>query len=74
MEPSISIKKDTISFKTKYFLKGDEVVVEDLLKSIPGLNIDAEGTIKIGNQEIEKLMIDGDDFFNKGYKIISKGW
>ncbi|WP_400075054.1 carboxypeptidase-like regulatory domain-containing protein [Winogradskyella sp. R77965] len=71
-EKPISIKKDTITFKTKYFIKGNEVTVEDLLKRIPGLNIDSEGTIKIGNQEIEKLMLDGDDFFEKGYKILSK--
>jgi len=71
-EKPISIKKDTIIFKTKYFIKGNEVTVEDLLKNIPGLNIDSEGTIKVGNQEIEKLMIDGDDFFEKGYKVLSK--
>ncbi len=71
-EVPISIKKDTISFKTKYFTNGTEQTVEDLLKIIPGLNISAEGTIKVGNQEIEKLMIDGDDLFEKGYKILSK--
>ncbi|MDG1040171.1 MAG: carboxypeptidase-like regulatory domain-containing protein [Polaribacter sp.] len=68
----ISIKKDTITFKTKHFTNGTEETVEDLLKKIPGLNINAEGTIKVGNQEIEKLMIDGDDLFEKGYKILSK--
>ena len=71
-ELPMSIKKDTISYKTKFYVKGTEQTIEDLLKTIPGLNINAEGTIKIGNQEIEKLMIDGDDFFEKGYKIISK--
>jgi len=71
-EKPITIKKDTIRFKTKFYIKGNEDTVEDLLKTIPGLNINAEGTIKIGNQEIEKLMIDGDDFFEKGYKILSK--
>ena len=71
-ELPMSIKKDTISYKTKYYVKGTEQTVEDLLKRIPGLNINAEGTIKIGNQEIEKLMIDGDDLFEKGYKILSK--
>ena len=71
-ELPMSIKKDTISYKTKYYVKGNEQTVEDLLKTIPGLNINAEGTIKIGNQEIEKLMIDGDDLFEKGYKILSK--
>ena len=59
----ISIKKDTISFKTKYFTDGTEQTVEDLLQKIPGLQIDAQGAIKVGNQEIEKLMVDGDDLF-----------
>lgn len=68
----ILIKKDTIVFNVKSFLKGNEQVVEDLLKNIPGLNIDKQGTIKVGNQEIEKIMIDGDDFFEKGYKILTK--
>ncbi len=71
-ESPISIKKDTINFKIKYFVNGTEQTVEDLLKKIPGLQIDSEGTIKVGNQEIEKLMVDGDDLFEKGYKILSK--
>jgi len=68
----ISIKGDTITFQTKSFAKGNEQNVEDLLKRIPGINIDEEGKIKIGNQEIEKLMIEGDDFFEKGYQLLSK--
>lgn len=71
-EKPISIKKDTIVFNAKSFLQGNEQVVEDLLKKIPGLSIDQNGTIKVGNQEIEKVMIDGDDFFEKGYKLITK--
>jgi hypothetical protein len=71
-EKAIKLKKDTITFKTKFFVNGTEQTVEDLLKKIPGLNIDSQGTIKVGNQEIEKLMIDGDDLFEKGYKILSK--
>ena len=68
----ITIKKDTIIFNAKSFLRGDEQVVEDLLKRIPGLNITSDGTVKIGNQEVEKIMIDGDDMFEKGYKILTK--
>ena len=69
---SITIKKDTIVFNADSFKQGNEQVVEDLLKKIPGLNIDANGTIKVGNQEVEKVMIDGDDLFEKGYKILTK--
>lgn len=71
-ERPISVKKDTISFKAKYFTNGTEQTVEDLLKKIPGLQVDDQGVIKVGNREIEKLMIDGDDLFEKGYKILSK--
>jgi hypothetical protein len=68
----INIKNDTIVFNADSFKQGNEQVVEDLLKKIPGLNIDANGTIKVGNQEVEKVMIDGDDFFEKGYKVLTK--
>lgn len=68
----ITVGKDTIRFKTKHFAKGNEQTVEQLLKTIPGLNINNDGTIRFGNQEIEKLMVDGDDLFEKGYKILSK--
>lgn len=71
-EKSINVKKDTITFLAKSFIQGNEQVVEDLLKKIPGLTIDQSGTIKVGNQEIEKVMIDGDDFFEKGYKLVTK--
>lgn len=68
----ISVKKDTITFNAQNFLRGNEVVIEDLLRNLPGINVDIEGRITIGNREIEKLMIDGDDLFEKGYKILSK--
>lgn len=68
----IIIKKDTIIFDVKSFAQGNEQVVEDLLKKIPGLTVTSDGTIKVGNQEVEKIMIDGDDMFEKGYKLLTK--
>jgi len=71
-ERPIKVKKDTVVFNAKAFAQGNEEVVEDLLKKIPGLSIDSEGTIKVGNQEVEKVMVEGDDFFERGYKILTK--
>lgn len=68
----ITVKGDSIIFNAASFKQGNELVVEDLLKKIPGLNIDANGTIKVGNQEVEKVMVDGDDIFEKGYKLLTK--
>lgn len=68
----IRIKKDTIIIDAKAFRQGNEEVVEDLLKKIPGLTVESDGTIKVNNQEVEKIMIEGDDFFERGYKILTK--
>lgn len=71
-ERSIVIKNDTIIFLAKSFTQGNEKVVEDLLKKIPGINISSDGTIRVGNKEVEKVMIEGDDIFQKKYKILTK--
>lgn len=71
-ELPVKIKKDTIIFDVKAFSQGNEKVVEDLLKKIPGINVLSDGTVKIGDQEVEKIMVEGDDFFEKGYKIVTK--
>ena len=65
-------KKDTIVFDVSRFLQGNEETVQDLLKKIPGISVDSEGTIKADGKEIEKIMVEGDDFFESGYKILSK--
>lgn len=71
-EKPIVIKQDTIIFNAKSFALGNEIVVEDLLRKIPGVNVSENGTIRVGNKEVEKVMIDGDDFFENGYKIMTK--
>ncbi|MCS4226347.1 carboxypeptidase-like regulatory domain-containing protein [Sphingobacterium sp. BIGb0165] len=64
--------RDTIELSAKSFLQGDERTVEDLLKKIPGLNVGTDGSIKIGNKEVEKVMVEGDDLFEKGYRLLTQ--
>lgn len=71
-ERAITVKQDTIIMSVNAFAKGNENVVEDLLKNLPGVNVSDDGTIRIGNQEIEKVMVEGDDFFERGYKLLTK--
>jgi hypothetical protein len=68
----ITVEDDKIIFDANSFAQGNEQVVEDLLKKIPGLNVGADGSIRVGNQEVEKVMVDGEDMFEKGYKILTK--
>jgi hypothetical protein len=69
---SIIEKGDTISLKSKYFSDGSETVLEDLLKKMPGIDVASDGVVRVNGKEIEKIMVEGDDFFDKGYKLLSK--
>jgi len=64
--------RDTIELAVNSFLQGDERNVEDLLRKIPGINVGTDGSIKIGNKEVEKVMVEGDDFFEKGYRLLTQ--
>lgn len=68
----IIIKKDTITFKASSFLNKQNSVLEDLLKNLPGVQVDNNGIIKVNNQEISKVLIGGDDVFDNDYKIATK--
>lgn len=68
----INVKKDTITFKVSAFSDGSERVVEDLLKNIPGVELSADGNIKVNGKSIDKLLIEGDDLFDDKYKLLSK--
>lgn len=71
-KPDIIHKKDTVVYNPDAFTKGGERNVEDLLRQLPGIRVDREGSIFVGDQEIEKILIDNDDFLGKRYKLISK--
>ena len=68
----IKIKKDTIEYTASRFKRGNEENVEDLLRNLPGITVDINGKIKYDKQEIEKVMVDGEDLFDKGYKLLTK--
>lgn len=65
-------KNDTISYLAEAYLNGSEKTTEDLLRKIPGIQVSEDGIIKAFGKQIEKVMIDGDDLFKKGYRILTK--
>ncbi len=71
-ERKITIKKDTIILKASAFADGREEVVEDLLQKLPGIEVNSNGTISVEGQNIEKVMVEGDDLFEKRYQLLTK--
>lgn len=70
--PPITIKKDTIEFAAEAFKTRPNAVVEELLKKIPGMQVNGDGSITMNGKNVSKLLIDGKQFFGTDMKIASK--
>lgn len=68
----IYFKGDTLVYVADSFKVGPNAVVEDLLKKLPGIEVDSEGKIKSQGQEITKVLVDGDEFFGTDPTIATK--
>ncbi|MDR6194581.1 carboxypeptidase-like regulatory domain-containing protein [Siphonobacter sp. SORGH_AS_0500] len=68
----IRVNEDTTSFSVQKFADGTERVVEDILKKLPGVRVDDKGGISFKGKPIDKILLEGDEFFAKNYRILSK--
>jgi hypothetical protein len=70
--PPITVKKDTIEFRASSFKTKPNATVEDLLKKLPGVEVDKEGNITSQGEEITKIYVDGKEFFLNDPKLATK--
>lgn len=60
---SIRIKGDTTSYRASDFKVDANANVEELLKKLPGIQVDRNGTIKAMGETVQKVLVDGEEFF-----------
>ncbi|MEO8253240.1 MAG: outer membrane beta-barrel protein [Flavobacterium sp.] len=60
---SIRIKGDTTSYRASDFVVSENANVEELLKKLPGIQVDKNGTIKAMGETVQKVLVDGEEFF-----------
>ncbi len=70
--PPVVIKKDTIEFNADAFKTKPNAVLEELLKKLPGVQVNRDGSILVNGKSVSKLMIDGKEFFGTDPKIATK--
>lgn len=70
--PPVSIRKDTIEFNASAFKTLPSALVEDLLKKLPGVDVDNDGNIMVKGKRVNRLLVDGKDFFGGDPKIATK--
>lgn len=68
----IVMKKDTIEYNAGSFETKTNAVVEDLLKKLPGMEVERDGTIKSQGETINKVLVDGKEFFGNDPKMATK--
>ena len=68
-EMPVSIKGDTIVYNADSFKSGTERKLEDILKKLPGVEVNADGEIEVEGKRVTKLMVEGKDFFDGDTKL-----
>ncbi|MBF7092254.1 carboxypeptidase-like regulatory domain-containing protein [Flavobacterium sp. ALJ2] len=63
---------DTLRYKIEKFMNGTEETLKDVIKKLPGLDIDQHGKIKANGKTVDKLLIDGEEFFINQQKIATE--
>ncbi|MEI9944214.1 MAG: TonB-dependent receptor [Chitinophagaceae bacterium] len=70
--PPVVVRKDTIEFNATAFKTLPTALVEDLLKKLPGVEVDAQGNITVNGRKVNKMLVEGKEFFGSDPKIASK--
>ncbi len=68
----IFYRGDTLVYVADSFNVHEGAVVEDLIKKLPGLEVDKDGKITSQGQAIDKVLVDGDEFFGSDPTIATK--
>lgn len=68
----ILIKKDTIEYNADAFKTRPDATTEDLLKKLPGVEVDRAGNVKAQGENVSKVLVDGKEFFGDDPKVATK--
>jgi hypothetical protein len=71
-EMPVTIKGDTIVYNADSFNTGSEKKLGDVLKNLPGIEVNDDGTIEVEGKEITKITVEGKDFFDGDSKLATQ--
>ncbi|WP_282043680.1 TonB-dependent receptor [Winogradskyella flava] len=71
-EMPVTIKGDTLIYNADSFKNGSERKLEDVLEKLPGVEINEDGQVEVEGKVVNKLMVNGKDFFDGDTKLATK--
>ena len=71
-KPPVVVKRDTIEFNASSFKTKVNATAEDLIKKMPGMEVDNDGTIRAQGEQVQRVMVDGKEFFGQDPKLATR--
>lgn len=70
--PPVKVMQDTVEYRANAYPVRKDAVAEDLLKKLPGVEVDAQGNVTAQGQTVTKIRVNGKDFFGGDPKMATK--
>lgn len=71
-EMPVTMRGDTLTYKTDAFTTGTERKLGDVLEKLPGFQVDDNGEVKVQGKKVDKVLVDGKVFFDGDTKLATK--
>ena len=66
--PQVQVVEDTLMYNSTAYRTPEGAMLEELVKKLPGAEVDDDGNVKINGKELKKIMVDGKEFFGGDVK------
>ncbi len=70
--PSVTVKQDTVEYRAADYKLKEDAQVEDLLKKLPGVEVDQNGNVKAQGKQVTRVRVNGKDFFGGDVKTATQ--
>ena len=68
----VTVKSDTLEFNADSFNTRQDANLEDVMKKLPGVEVDAQGNITVNGKPVSRILVNGKEFFGNDPKIATK--
>ena len=69
IEMPVSVRGDTTTYKTDTFINGTERKLKNVLKKLPGVEVDKNGKVTVQGKKVTQMLVDGKKFFGGNSKL-----
>ncbi len=70
--PPVVVKQDTLEFNAASFNTRQDANLEELMKKLPGVEVDTQGNITVNGKPVSRILVNGKEFFGNDPKIATK--